>query len=640
MSSLRYRRAIITSLKPSIDGGRHPVRRIVGDTVSITAAVIADGHDKLAVDLRVKAPGKKWESLPLKLKWNDEYQGKLVCSQPGRYSFKARAWVDRFATWQDEFKRRVEHNAPEDEIKVELLEGAALVREAVGKRKVKRLISYAEAMEAGLSKTALEEELTTLMKRYDVRQGMVESAMHYIEADPPLAGFAAWYELFPRSTSTVPGHHGTLDDAADRLERIRALGFDIVYLPPVHPIGSTARKGKDNSPVALPGEPGSPWAIGSPAGGHTSVHHALGGMAAFDRFMAKANETGIEVALDIAFQCSPDHPYVTDHPSWFKHRPDGTIRYAENPPKKYQDVYPLDFTSADYEALWEELKRVFEFWIERGVKIFRVDNPHTKSFAFWEWCIRELRANDPSLIFLAEAFTRPKTMYTLAKLGFNNSYTYFTWRNTKVELQSYLEELTHTELSEFFRPNFWPNTPDILHEYLVTGGRAAHLTRFILAATLSPTYGVYGPPFEHVVNAQHPDREEYSDNEKYEIRVWNWNDETSLQPLFQKINLIRNHHPALQQLTSIHFFEVQNEHIIGYCKTQEESRILCFVNLDPHQQQEGNVILPLDLLGVPSEKPFKVRDLLGSDGEFSWQGAHQYIRLNPHYMPAAIYQVL
>jgi len=639
MSSARYKRTIITAVSPRIDGGRWPIRRIAGESVDVTAAVIADGHDKLAVELRVKAPDGKWQTLRLKLKWNDEYLGSFICTQPGRYTYRVRAWVDRFATWQDEFRRRVEYDAPEEEILVELLAGAELVREAARARKIRKLFSYASVMESGKVEAALKEDLTALMQRYDRRLGAVNSPLHYVEADPPLAGFAAWYELFPRSTASSPGQHGTLDDAAKRLERIRDMGFDIVYLPPVHPIGTTARKGKDNSPRALPGEPGSPWAIGSDEGGHMSVHSELGGLPAFDRFVTRAQELGLQVALDIAFQCSPDHPYVKEHPSWFRHRADGTIRYAENPPKKYQDVYPIDFTSEDYEALWHELKRIFEFWIERGVKVFRVDNPHTKSFAFWEWCLGALRQEDPTLIFLAEAFTRPKTMYTLAKMGFNSSYTYFTWRNTKEELRSYMEELAHTEVVEFFRPNFWPNTPDILHKYLVTGGRPAHVARFILATTLSPTYGVYGPPFEHVINRQHPDREEYADNEKYEVRTWNWHDEDSLQPLFKKVNRLRKEHPALQQLRSIHFFDVHNEHILGYCKTHGDSRVLCFVTLDPHHVQEGQVELPLDLLGLPADEPFVVHDLLGQDGQFTWQGAYQYIRLNPHIMPAAIYRV-
>ena len=639
MDQARFQRIIITDVAPSVDSGRWPARRIAGESVEVMAGVIADGHDRLAVELLVQQPDGSVRTSRLKLRWNDEYVGTFECTVCGRFAFKVRAWVDRFATWRDEFRRRVAHGADQQELAVELLGGAALVRESAAcADNAAPLMCYAAAMESGAVDAALEEALLALMQRHDPRQGAVECPWHFVEADSPLAGFAAWYEFFPRSTAGEPGRHGTLDDAAARLQRIRDLGFDIVYLPPIHPIGTTFRKGKDNSPKARPGEPGSPWAIGSPDGGHTSVHPALGGLAAFDRFVAEATALGIHVALDIAFQCSPDHPYVREHPAWFRHRADGTIRYAENPPKKYQDVYPLDFTSEDYRALWEELKRVFEFWIARGVKIFRVDNPHTKTFPFWEWCLAELRAKDPTLVFLAEAFTRPRTMYTLAKLGFNNSYTYFTWRNHKEEIRSYAEELAHSEVAEFFRPNFWPNTPDILHEYLVTGGRPAHVTRFILAATLSPTYGVYGPPFEHVRNRQHPDREEYADNEKYEIRTWNWHDETSLQPLFRKVNALRRANPALQQLRSLRFFDVYNDNIVGYCKTRGDNRILCFVTLDPHNEQAGDVVLPLDFLELPHDAPFPVEDLLGTSS-FTWHGAHQHIRLNPHVMPAALYRV-
>ncbi len=639
MQVARHHRTIITDVAPSVDGGQWPARRAAGETVSVMAGVIADGHNKLAVLIEVRPPAGEPTTQRLKLRWNDEYVGSFACPTPGRYRFRISAWVDEFATWQDEFRRRVEHHADAQEVTVELLTGAALVREAA--RRIahpQALERFAEAMERCEASAALDEELSQLMRRHDRKRGATTSRWYVLEVDPPLAGFAAWYEFFPRSASAVPGRHGTLDDAADRLDRIRAMGFDVVYLPPVHPIGTTFRKGKDNSPAAAPGEPGSPWAIGSREGGHTAVHPELGGLAAFDRFVGRAKSLGLHVALDIAFQCSPDHPYVRKHPEWFQRRADGTIRYAENPPKKYQDVYPLDFTSEEAPSLWIELKRAFEFWIERGVRIFRVDNPHTKAFTFWEWCLGELRAKDPDLIFLAEAFTQPRTMYTLAKLGFNNSYTYFTWRNTKEELTSYMTELAHSDVAEYFRPNFWPNTPDILHEFLVQGGRPAHVIRFILAATLSATYGVYGPPFEHVDCRQHPEREEYANNEKYEVRHWNWHDEESLQPLFQRINQLRRAHPALQQLRSIRFFDVRNKHILGYCKVSGDSRIVCFVNLDPFHEQAADVVLPLDYLGLSGHEPFTVEDLLGG-GSFTWQGVWQHIRLNPHVMPAAIYRV-
>ncbi|MDX1421153.1 MAG: alpha-amylase family glycosyl hydrolase, partial [Rubricoccaceae bacterium] len=475
-----------------------------------------------------------------------------------------------------------------------------------------------------------------------------------VRVDPELARFAAWYEFFPRSAAD-PGpdgapRHGTLDDAAARLPRIAELGFDIVYLPPIHPIGTQFRKGKDNAPKAEPGEPGSPWAIGAKEGGHTSVAPELGGMEAFERFVRKADEVGLKVALDIAFQSSPDHPWVTEHPEWFQHRPDGTIRYAENPPKKYQDVYPLDFESPAWQALWHALKGVFDFWIEKGVKVFRVDNPHTKPFAFWAWCLEALRSAHPDTIFLAEAFAKPKTMYTLAKLGYNNSYTYFTWRNTKEELESYGRELFHTEVAEFYRPNFWPNTPDILHDTLVHGGRPAHVVRLVLAATLSSAYGVYGPPYEHVANTQHPQREEYADNEKYEVRAWDWHDPDSLQPLMKRVNRIRREHPALQHMRNVRFHPTDNPQILAFTKavpfsTLEDPEpqapddlVLVVVNLDPYNVQAGWVSLPLHELGLPDDRPFEVHDLLGGE-RYRWHGAANFVQLDPHTLPAHVFHV-
>jgi starch synthase (maltosyl-transferring) len=420
------------------------------------------------------------------------------------------------------------------------------------------------------------------------------------------------------------------------------MGFDIVYLPPIHPIGETNRKGKDNAPEAGPDDPGSPWAIGGyledgSKGGHKSVHPRLGGIEAFDRFVERAHELDLEVALDIAFQTSPDHPYIEEHPEWFYHRPDGTIRYAENPPKKYQDVHPINFEGEDWAALWKELKSVFEHWIDHGVTIFRVDNPHTKPFAFWQWCLRELRKDTPELIVLSEAFTRPKTMQSLAKLGFNNSYTYFTWRNSKEELVEYGRELFQSDLVEYFRPNFWPNTPDILHDELVHGGRAAHKSRFVLAATMSSAYGVYGPPFEHVFNEQHPDREEYARNEKYEIRTWDWNDPTSLQPFMRRVNRIRRENPALQQMRTLQFHETQNPDVIAYSKAVGTNLIVVVVSLDPHREQEGQLVLPPDEVGLPPDEAFPVHDLL-QDARYTWRGQHHYLRLTPN-APAHIFRI-
>ena len=642
-----WSRVVITSIKPQIDGGRWPIKRTVGEAVEVAAGVIVDGHDRLAVELLYAHEDGDAHIVRMPLRYNDDYVGTFTVTELGRYTYRVRAWVDRFGTWQDQFRRRVKGGEPEAELRSELLDGATLLRAAAGQAQDparQQLLAYADAFENGDIEQALEDKVVRLARDNDPCDGAVESAPLHVAVDPVLARFAAWYEFFPRSTADTPGRHATLDEAAERLPGIKDMGFDIVYLPPVHPIGEAFRKGKDNNPLAEPGEPGSPWAIGGvqedgTAGGHTSVHPDLGGLDAFDRFVARATELGLKVALDIAFQSSPDHPYVVAHPEWFYQRPDGTIRYAENPPKKYQDVYPFDFENEDWPALWHALKGVFEFWIEHSVRVFRVDNPHTKPFAFWQWCLGSLRAEHPDLIFLAEAFSRPKIMYTLAGLGFNNSYTYFTWRNTKDELQDYLQELTQTDLVEFFRPNFWPNTPDILHDFLAHGGRPAHAIRFVLAATLSSVYGVYGPPFEHVYNKQHPDREEYADNEKYEIRVWNWNDTHSLQPLFRRINRIRQDNPALHNLRSLRFLSVDNPHLLAYSKQDGSNLIICLVTLDPFQPQEGTLTLPLDTLGLPADTPFQVHDLLGGE-RFLWQGEHHRVRLDPHVMPARIFRVL
>lgn len=637
-----WSRISIISIEPNVDAGRWPIKRTVGEAVTVVAGIIVDGHDKLAAEVLHGREGETPEATPLTFRHNDEFEGAFVVREPGRYAYRIRAWVDAFGTWHEQFGRRVQGGEREAELRIELMVGAALLRKAAmaaSKPKSKQLLACAATFEAGEIKKALETHVVQLARDCDPRVDAVESVVMHVDVDPVLARCAAWYEFFPRSSADAPGRHGTLDDAARRLEHIKEMGFNIVYLPPVHPIGRKHRKGKDNNPRAKSGEPGSPWAIGSAGGGHKSVHRRLGGLAAFDRFVAKARDLDLHVAIDIAFQCSPDHPYVREHPEWFSHRPDGSIRYAENPPKKYQDVYPFDLACADHESLWQELKSIFEFWIRRGVRIFRVDNPHTKPLAFWEWCLAGLRTEHPDLIFLAEAFTRPKTMYQLAKLGFNNSYTYFTWRNSKEELRTYLTELTQSNVVEFFRPNFWPNTPDILHEYLVHGGRPAHVVRYVLASTLSPVYGVYGPPYEHVRNKQHPAREEYADNEKYEIRTWDWNDPTSLQPLFRRVNRIRRENPALQTLRSLRFLQIDNPNILAYTKQHGANIILCLVNLDPFQAQEGFLELPLKRLGLPAMEPFQVYDLLGGD-RIIWQGSHQQVRLDPHVSPARILRVL
>ncbi len=640
-----WSRVRIAGVEPLVDAGRWPVKRTQGEKLEVVAGVIVDGHSMLTVELEYGLEADERQILPMRLRYNDEYIASFRPEKLGRYTYKVRAWVDQFATWQDEFRRRVEGEEEKLELRIELRDGAALLREAAAKaskRDASRLGSVADTMDEGNIEIALTHEVADLAERCNPKKNTVESRDYALVVDRELARFGAWYEFFPRS-ARPDGRHASLDEAAARLPRIRELGFDIVYLPPVHPIGKTNRKGKDNTLPAKANDPGSPWAIGGllangDRGGHKSVHPDLGGIEAFDRFVARAEKLDLKVALDIAFQTSPDHPYVHDHPNWFRQRADGSIRYAENPPKKYQDVHPIDFESEDLAGLWQELKSVFEFWIDHGVKIFRVDNPHTKPFAFWEWCLEDLRRQHPDLIFLAEAFTRPKTMFTMAKLGFNNSYTYFTWRNTKAELEEYGRELFQGEVTNFFRPNFWPNTPDILHDYLADGGRAAHIVRFVLAATMSPVYGVYGPPFEHVDNRQHPSREEYACNEKYEIRTWKWNDAASLQPLFQKVNRIRRDNPALQHFRNLRFHETAHPQLLAYSKQTRRNLILVVLNLDAQNAHEGMVELPPADLGLPSDRPYKLVDLL-YDTLYEWSGASNYVRIDPQEMPAHIFQV-
>ncbi len=641
-----WSRVVITAVAPTIDGGDWPIKRAHGETVEVSAGIIADGHEALSAELLYwHEDDETPTAVPMSEHSNDEFTASFEVDELGTYTYQVQAWLDRFGTWQEQFERRVKGDETEAILESELQEGAdMLARAAEQATGTDRdlLEAHIESFRAGEVEPALHDEVAALAREYSPRDDATLSAQFKVFVDPELARSGAWYEFFPRSAGDTPGEHATLDDAAERLPLIKERGFDIVYLPPVHPIGEQHRKGKDNAPTAQEGDPGSPWAIGGfledgSRGGHKSVHPDLGGIEAFDRFVERAHEVGLQVAIDIAFQTSPDHPYVEEHPEWFYHRPDGSIRYAENPPKKYQDVYPINFENDDWPALWQELKSVFEFWIEHGVTIFRVDNPHTKPFAFWEWCLAELRKDTPELIVLSEAFTKPKAMYQLAKLGFNNSYTYFTWRNTKQELTSYAQELFQTTVAEFFRPNFWPNTPDILHDELVRGGRPAHIARFVLASTLSSAYGVYGPPFEHVFNEQHPDREEYAQNEKYEVRAWNWHDPDSLQPLMQRVNAIRKANPALLQMRNIRFHQTQHPDLMAYTKWADDNLVLVVVNLDPHQAHEGLVELPLSDLGLPENEPYVAHDLM-TDSRYTWHGPQNYVKLSPE-LPAHIFRM-
>ncbi|HEY3766698.1 MAG TPA: alpha-1,4-glucan--maltose-1-phosphate maltosyltransferase [Gaiellales bacterium] len=638
------RRVVIENLRPRVDGGRFAVKRIAGDVVEVTADVFADGHDVVAAVVRHRRDGARrfGESRMLPL-GNDRFAGAFTVDDLGRHTFTVRAWIDRFATWRDQLARRLEAG---QDVGVELEVGAGLIDEAAAAAPAAArpaLAGWRDRLRAAddeAAAAALDPVLAALMARHDPRPHCTDAEPEIaVWADRPLARFSAWYELFPRSLGGE--RHGTLRDVEHAIDRVAGMGFDVLYLPPVHPIGETHRKGPNNSPTSAPGDLGSPWAIGSAAGGHTAVHSDLGTVADVRRLAEKCAGRGLALALDIAFQCSPDHPWVREHPEWFRHRPDGSIRHAENPPKRYEDIYPLDFESEDWRGLWEALLEVVRFWIGQGVSVFRVDNPHTKPFPFWEWLIAEVTREHPETIFLAEAFTRPRVMERLAKAGFTQSYTYFAWRNGKHELEEYVRELTQTGLREYFRPSFWPNTPDILTEPMQSGGRPTFAARLVLAATLSPSYGIYGPAFELVEQrGLRPGSEEYLDSEKYQLRDWDTGDPDSLEPLVAAVNAARRAHPALQSNDRLELRHVDNDLLMAYTAHTADLAdvVLTVVNLDPHHTQSGWVELPLDRLGIDAEHPYQVHDLL-SEATYTWQGARNYVEIDPRRLPAHIFHV-
>lgn len=641
------KRVVIESVSPEIDSGLFAIKRVIGEEVVVRADVFVDGHDEISAFLLCRKAGeKKWKESPMTALANDRWEGSFAVHEAGLHYYTVMGRVDHFRTWQKDLEKKF---GAGQNLSVALMTGSQIVDKASRRAEgedAARLAEYSRNLAAERNQekaysVALGEELSRLMEDYPLR----DYDSFYIR-DLPLivdrekALFSTWYELFPRSTSSNPNSHGTFKDCGRLLPEIARMGFDVLYFPPIHPIGRTNRKGKNNSPVSDPHSPGSPWAIGAEEGGHKSVHPALGTIEDFKELVRLAAEAGLEVALDIAFQCSPDHPYVREHPEWFNWRPDGTIQFAENPPKKYEDIVPFDFECAEWRALWEELKSVVFFWIEKGVRIFRVDNPHTKPFPFWDWLIPEVKKVQPGVIFLAEAFTRPKVMYRLAKGGFTQSYTYFTWRTTKQEITGYLEELTMSRAREFFRPNFWPNTPDILHEYLQYGERPAFMVRLVLAATLSSNYGIYGPAFEVMAGDAFPGREEYMDSEKYELRNWERKKPGNLNDFIARVNKIRRENPALHSTWNVRFFDTDNEHILFYVKSTPDFSNVLFVvvNLDPFHKQSGRVRVPLHHLGISAGSPYLVQDLL-SDDKFIWQGEWNYVELDPGLLPAYIFRV-
>jgi starch synthase (maltosyl-transferring) len=639
------KRVIIEGISPEVDGGRFPAKRTLGDQVRVEADIFTDGHDAISASLLAHREGSdKWTEIPMHPLVNDRWTAAFRVSELGRYGFKVQGWVDHFETWRRDLLKRIK---AESDAPVDYLIGAALVTEAADRASGADAVWLRE--QASVLRSAKEPKdlrihatdptLHELVQRYPDKRFATESDHELsIAVDPVRARFSSWYELFPRSTAEQAGRHGTFADCEKRLPYIAEMGFNVVYLPPIHPIGRSFRKGRNNSEEAQPGDCGSPWAIGSADGGHKEIHHELGTIQDFQRFVAKARELDLSIALDIAFQVAPDHPYVREHESWFLKRPDGTIQYAENPPKKYQDIYPFDFESEDWSGMWEELKSVFLYWTDMGVTIFRVDNPHTKAFPFWEWVIAEIKRDHPEALFLAEAFTRPKIMYRLAKVGFSQSYTYFPWRNVKGEITAYLTELTQTPVREFFRPNQWPNTPDILTEFLQMGGRAAFNIRLLLAATLGSNYGIYGPAFElHENRPVRHGSEEYLDSEKYEIRHWDLEQADSLRPLIVRVNAIRNNNQALQNDWSLKFHFTDNDQLLGYSKESEDhsNLILTIVNLDPHHTQSGYVTLPLDELQIPHDRAYEAEDLLTGE-RYLWHGPRNFVELNPSRQPGHI----
>lgn len=647
------KRVAIDYVGPQIDGGQFPIKRSVGEIVKVVTHAFADGHDRIRVELlHRKREHEEWSIGDMTHGAADEWSASFAVDELGAYVYTVRGWVDHFITWQSDLQKRLQ--AAQD-VTVDLRIGAGLLRDAAQRAEAAdaaKLSAWVEVLEtpADLRRAveiSLSDELTGVMHRCPDRSlATTYPRTLTVFVDRPKAVYSTWYELFPRSAVKtaqqphVEGRHGTFRDCESMLSGIARMGFDVLYLPPIHPIGKTHRKGRNNSVSAGSSDPGSPWAIGSSLGGHKAVHPELGTLEDFTRLIGKAAEHGLEIAMDLAFQCSPDHPYVSEHPEWFRWRPDGTVQFAENPPKKYQDILPIHFETEQWFALWEELKSIVLFWIDQGIRIFRVDNPHTKPFAFWEWLIGEVRRDHPDVIFLAEAFTRPKVMRRLAKVGFNQSYTYFTWRNTKAELEKYIRELAHTDVGEYLRPNFWPNTPDILPQYLQYGGRPAFIIRLILAATLSASYGIYGPAYELCVNKALEGTEEYADSEKFEIKTWDWDAKGNLREVIERVNRIRRQNPSLQSIRNIELIPVDNESILGCVKTTEDrSNItVTLVNLDPRRRQSGWIHLPLQSMEIDPHQPFLAHDLLTGE-KYIWQGETNYIELDPRVMPGHILRI-
>jgi starch synthase (maltosyl-transferring) len=642
------RRVVIENVQPEVDCGRFPIKRTVGERVLVTADIFADGHDLLYAVLRYRPEVQaEWEEVPMSPVTNDQWQAEFSVRSQGRHLYTLQAWPDRFQSWSRDLLKKF---AAAQDIAVDIMAGLQLIdtaaARATGKDKPQLTATAQEIRKLAATdlakavNTCSSPELSAAMVRNaDRRRATTYGRELVVVVDREKARFSAWYEMFPRSASAQPGRDGTLQDCIKKLDYVSGMGFDVLYLPPIHPIGRVNRKGKNNDERALPEDVGSPWAIGAKEGGHKAISPQLGTLKDFKQLVSRAKQLGLEVALDLAYQCAPDHPYVKEHKEWFRIRPDGSVQYAENPPKKYEDIYPFDFETEKSPELWEELRSVVLYWIDQGVRIFRVDNPHTKAFDFWGWLITDIKSRYPDVLFLAEAFTRPKVMYELAKLGFTQSYTYFAWRNAKWEITEYFKEITQTNVREYFRANLWPNTPDILTDFLQHGGRPAFMIRLALAATLGANYGIYGPAFElGEGRAVRAGSEEYLDSEKYQLRNWDLNSPTSLAELITRVNQIRRENPALQADRNLNFHPVDNEQIISYSKMSDDllNIIVTVVNLDPEHTQAGMIDLPLDTLHLDPRQPYQMHDLL-TDARYVWRGPRNYIELTPQRLPAHIF---
>ena len=645
-------RVVIENVQPAVDGGRFPIKRITGDEVVVEADCFADGHDVVAAMLKWRSAGSAWQSTPMQALVNDRWRASFVVDALGTWEYAVCAWVDPFQSWRHDFARRVDA----EDVRIAAATGAMLIEECATRsdrasdtqllrawsRELAKVAADAKADVAALKAVGDDEARAAVAVRYpDLRHAFTDPQTYPVTVERERARFSAWYEFFPRSASDDAGRHGTFADCEAWLPYVKRMGFDVLYFPPIHPIGRTRRKGRNNTLDAKADDLGSPWAIGAAEGGHTAILGELGTAADFRKLVQEAAKLDIDIALDIAFQCAPDHPWVSEHPEWFKKRSDGSIQYAENPPKKYQDIYPFDFETADWRALWLALAGVFEHWVGEGVRVFRVDNPHTKAYPFWEWVIARVRALQPEVVFLSEAFTRPRVMHRLAKVGFSQSYTYYTWRNTKQELTEYFTELTRGPGREYFRPNVWPNTPDILPAALQYGGRPIFMARVAMAATLAASYGIYGPAYELLEGrALRAGGEEYLDSEKFERRVWDRQRADSLAEFIAVLNRARRTNPALQSDAGLHFLPIDNEQMIAYAKTSAdgENTVVCVINLDPQHTQSGWVELDQKALGIEPGEAYQLHDLV-SGSHFLWHGERNFVSLDPQRSPVHVMEL-